>query len=78
MLKDSEIAEILKRENPEYIRLEEEHKRLEESLARFNSKKYLTVEEEIEKKNIQKQKLLKKDRMAELIRQYRKMKEAGG
>jgi hypothetical protein len=73
-LKDSEIAEILKRENEEYRRLFEEHKRLEQLLEEMNKKRYLTSEEEMERKRIQKQKLLKKDSMAELIRQYRKAK----
>lgn len=73
-MKDSEIAEILKRENEEYRRLFEEHKRLEQLLEEMNKKRYLTSEEEMERKRIQKQKLLKKDSMAELIRQYRKAK----
>ncbi len=70
-MKDSEIAEILKNENDEYIKLEEEHKRLKQSLAEFGNKRHLTAGEEIEKKKIQKQKLLKKDRMAELIREHK-------
>lgn len=34
-------------------------------------KPYLTPEEEIEKKRMQKEKLYKKDKMAEMIRQYK-------
>lgn len=70
-MKDNEITEILKKENEEFRRLEEEHKRLEENLAQVDRKKFLSAEEEIERKNIQKQKLKKKDLMAELIREYR-------
>lgn len=70
-LKDSEIAEILKIENEEYRRLYEEHKDLEQILAELDKNKYLTPEEEIKRKNIQKQKLIRKDRMAELIREYK-------
>ncbi len=70
-LKDSEIAEILKRENEEYRRLYEEHRNLEQILAELNKNKYLAPMEEIKRKDIQKQKLAKKDRMAELIREYR-------
>lgn len=73
-MKDSEIAEILKRENEEYRRLCEEHRNLEQILAELDKNKYLTPEEEIKRKDIQKQKLAKKDRMAELIREYRKLK----
>jgi len=54
------------------LRLNEEHKDLENLLEEFDNKRYLTSEEEIERKRIQKQKLLKKDRMAELIRNYKK------
>jgi uncharacterized protein YdcH (DUF465 family) len=71
-LKEQEIAEVLKRENEEFRRLIEEHRNLEGLLSEFNSKRYLTPEEELERKRIQKQKLLKKDRMAELIRDYKK------
>jgi len=72
MLKEQEIVEILVKENEEYRKLGEEHKGLEGVLAEINKKVYLTPEEEIEKKKIQKLKLIKKDRMAELIRDYRK------
>lgn len=71
-MKEEEIAEVLKRENEEFRRLIEEHRNLEGLLAEFNSKRYLTPEEELERKRIQKQKLLKKDRMAELVRDYKK------
>ncbi len=71
-MKDEEIAEILRKENEEYKRLEEEHRRLEQSLTEIGKKKYLTTEEEIEKKKIQKQKLQQKDRIAGLIREYKK------
>ena len=71
-LKEQEIVEQLKRENEEFMKLTEEHKDLENILEEFDRKRYLTSEEEIERKRIQKQKLLKKDRMAELIRNYKK------
>ncbi|KKK71012.1 hypothetical protein LCGC14_2918200, partial [marine sediment metagenome] len=45
---------------------------LKAKLAELKSKVYLTPEEGIEKKNIQKLKLAKKDRMAALISDYRK------
>ncbi|MBI4698596.1 MAG: DUF465 domain-containing protein [Nitrospirae bacterium] len=70
-MKDPEIADILKKENQEYKKLHEEHKGLDSILAEMDKSKYLTPEEEVERKKIQKQKLQKKDRMAELIREYR-------
>jgi len=71
-LKEQEIVEFLKKENEEFRRLSEEHRNLDEILVEIDSRRYLTPEEEIERKNIQKQKLLRKDKMAELIRNYKK------
>ena len=71
-MKDSKIVDILKKEKEEFVRLEEEHKRLEQNLSELNRKKYHSTDEEIEKKNIQKQKLKIKDLMAGMIRQYKK------
>ena len=71
-MKDTEIVETLKEQNEEYKKLYIDHKKLKETLSDINKNKYLTPEEEMEKKKIQKQKLLKKDRMAELVREYRK------
>jgi len=69
---ENEIIELLKKENEEFKRLMEEHRSLEGILEAIDNKRYLTPEEEIERKKIQKQKLLKKDRMAELVREYKK------
>ncbi|MFN3395797.1 MAG: DUF465 domain-containing protein [Thermodesulfovibrionales bacterium] len=71
-MKEEEIVEILKRENEEFKRLAEEHRNLDNMLTEIDRKPYLTAEEEIERKRIQKLKLNKKDRMAELIREYKK------
>ena len=70
-MKKADIISVLKNENEEYKNLEEEHKRLEESLNEMNKKKYLTPDEEIERKKIQKLKLQYKDRMARLVREYK-------
>lgn len=71
-MKEQEIVEFLKKENEEFRKLSEEHRNLDEFLVEIDSKRYLSPEEEIERKNIQKQKLIKKDRMAELVRDYKK------
>ncbi|MBI5196852.1 MAG: DUF465 domain-containing protein [Nitrospirae bacterium] len=71
-MKDGEIEEILQKENEEYKKLEEEHKVLKQRLAEIDKIKYLTPEDEIERKKIQKKKLAQKDRMAEIIREYKK------
>lgn len=71
-MKEREIVEFLKKENDEFKKLSEEHRSLDVLLAEIDSKRFLTSEEEVERKKLQKQKLLKKDRMAELVRDYRK------
>lgn len=71
-MKEQEIVEALKKENEEFIKLSEEHRNLDVLLAEIDSKRYLTPDEEIERKKMQKLKLAKKDRMAELIKEYRK------
>ena len=57
----------LAQENFEFRRLMEEHQQLEASLKQFESKKYLTQEEELQRKKLQKQKLRGKDKMEELL-----------
>jgi uncharacterized protein YdcH (DUF465 family) len=71
-LNDEEIKELLRRESEEFKKLDEEHKSLKSLLAEIDRKVYLSTDEEIERKKLQKLKLSKKDRMAELIREYRK------
>jgi uncharacterized protein YdcH (DUF465 family) len=70
-LKEREIVERLKKENEEFKKLSEEHRNLDVLLSEIDKKRYLTPEEEIERKNIQKQKLLKKDMMAAFVRSYK-------
>ena len=71
-MKEQEIVDSLARENSEFKKLMEEHHSLEDMLSEMDKKVYLSAEEEIERKKLQKQKLLKKDKMAELIRDFRK------
>ncbi len=71
-MKENEIAEVLRKENEEFRKLSEEHRNLDGLLSEIDSRRYLSAEEEVERKKIQKQKLQKKDRMAEIVRAYRK------
>jgi uncharacterized protein YdcH (DUF465 family) len=76
-LKEQEIIESLKKENEEFRKLLEEHHGLDASLAEMDKKVYLTAEEELERKKLQKIKLAKKDKMAEFIRDFRKSHPVG-
>ncbi len=66
-----EVIERIKQEDDEFRRLVEQHVRFEADLERFNQMRYLTSEEEMEKKRIQKLKLLGKDKMAHIIRLFK-------
>ena len=71
-MKEQEIIEHLKKENEEFRKVLEEHHGLDATLAEIDRKVYLTPEEEVERKKLQKQKLVKKDKMAEFIRDFKK------
>lgn len=61
----------LRTEDPEFKKWEEEHHKLESNLASIDSHVYLSPEEEIERKRIQKLKLAAKDKMMEMVRRYK-------
>jgi hypothetical protein len=71
-MKEADIISMLRIESDEFKKIEEEHRKLDKDLDEMNKKKYLTPDEEVEKKRMQKQKLQYKDRMAQLIREHRK------
>ena len=66
---DLETLEKVKDQNPEFKKLYEEHTQLKIKVEALNKLKFLTPEQELEKKQIQKQKLNCKDRMEEIIGQ---------
>lgn len=70
-MNENEVVEILKKESEEFRKIEEEHRLLDEQIIAIDKKLYLTTEEELERKKLQKQKLAKKDRLAELVREYK-------
>ncbi len=71
MLTDNRIMELLRQSNTEFRELEESHHRLDAELNELQKRHVLTPQEEVVKKQIQKEKLAKKDKMAELVRLYR-------
>ncbi len=71
MISDGSIAERLRQSNAEFRELEESHHRLDAELNDLQKRHVLTPGEEVLKKQLQKEKLMKKDKMAELIRLYR-------
>jgi len=68
MLTEEAIVEQLRQTNTEFRELEASHHRLDLELNELQKRHVLTPTEELDKKRIQKEKLAKKDRLAELIR----------
>ena len=71
MLTESGIVEQLRASSAEFRELEESHHKLDAELGELRKRHFLTPQEEVLKKQIQKEKLAKKDKMAELIRLYK-------
>ncbi len=69
--KDEELIQSLMSRNAELKQFYDEHLALEQQLAEFNRKVYLTPEQELEKKQLQKKKLIGKDRIMEILDKHR-------
>jgi len=67
---DATLVEQVKRDNTEFRQLLEEHETYEGQLLSFNDLPYLTGDQEVERKRLQKLKLLGKDRMMAILDQY--------
>jgi uncharacterized protein len=65
------LIEHLMQTNPEFRQLMTEHLHYERQLEEFNRLRYLTSEQELEKKRVQKTKLRGKDRMAEILKEHK-------
>ncbi len=70
--RDEELIARLLPENEELQRLMKEHREFEDRLAELNKRIYLTEEESVEKKRIQKLKLAGRDRIEQILNQHRK------
>jgi uncharacterized protein YdcH (DUF465 family) len=70
-VKEEALIRSLIDTDPELRRYYEEHAELKRRLEDLRQKPYLTEEEEVEQKQIQKQKLAGKDRMMEILARYR-------
>lgn len=71
MLTDDAILDQLRQSSSEFRALELSHHRLDLELNELQKRHVLTPAEELEKRRMQKEKLVKKDKLAELIRLYR-------
>lgn len=69
--KDEELIVTLLDREPDLRRYYEEHTALERELSPLQDKLYLTPEEELEKKRLQKLKLAGKDKIMEILSRHR-------
>lgn len=72
---DLQLIGVWKEKDPELKRLWEEHVDYEEQLELFNKRVYLTTEEELERKTIQKKKLMGRDQIERILIKIRKEQE---
>ncbi|MBI3814502.1 MAG: DUF465 domain-containing protein [Nitrospinae bacterium] len=72
---DEALIEKVKGENEEFRRLYLEHHDLEQKLTELTRSKYLTPEQEVEKRRLQKIKLSGKDKMAKILKEYDNQKK---
>ncbi len=67
---DQALLTKVKKENVEFRKLYDEHTKLKDHVEKLNRMKFLTAEQELEKKEIQKKKLKNKDLMLKIIDKY--------
>lgn len=71
LMNDEALVKKLVAENEEFKKLYEEHLELKSKIAEIEKKHYIAPEEELEKKRLQKLKLAGKDRMFQIIKEYK-------
>jgi len=69
---EQKLKEIMIVKNAEFKKLSEEHKKHEETLKILKSKPVLSETERLEEKELKKMKLVLKDRMYQMMAEYRK------
>ncbi|MGH7364599.1 MAG: DUF465 domain-containing protein [Candidatus Methylomirabilales bacterium] len=67
---EAQLFARLKEEHPEFRRLAEKHREYDEKIGEFARIYYLTSEQERKRKELQKMKLIVKDQMYAIMRQY--------
>jgi hypothetical protein len=67
---DPTLLEKVQGENEEFKKLYQEHLDLKHRVEELNKMNFLSPEQELEKKTVQKQKLKGKDRMSQILEQY--------
>lgn len=71
---DEIVIEKYMNQDKELRECVEHHRKLEQTLEDYNRRIYLTPQEEVERKNMQKLKLLSKDKIYQILSKYRDSK----
>ena len=72
MVNEKVLINRLKSENDDFKKWAELHGELESRLSNLNRLKFMSLEENLERKKLQKQKLIAKDHMQHIIDRYKK------
>jgi uncharacterized protein YdcH (DUF465 family) len=75
-MEQSPLTARLIHENEEFRSLHQRHRELESRLARFREKEFMEAAEELEARDIKKQKLALKDRMAAIAESHSRSHES--
>lgn len=70
--RDEALVKTLALQNIELRRSWEKHSRLKDQVAALSSRAHLTPDEEVQRRELQKQKLAEKDRMMRLLDEHRR------
>ena len=69
--RDLDLIRVWKEQDPELKQRVDEHEDYERRLEEFNRRPYLTAEETLERKRLQKLKLAGRDKIEEILVKYR-------
>ncbi len=69
---EKELKEMMLEQNPEFRLLHAEHQTFEKKLEALKAKSILTDEEKVEEREMKKHKLALKDRMYQMMNEFRK------
>jgi uncharacterized protein YdcH (DUF465 family) len=67
---DPELLKKVMNDNSEFKKLYGQHSKLKSQVEELNNLKFMTAEQEVEKKQHQKEKLLMKDRLEKILMEY--------
>ena len=69
--RDEELIAQWQEQDPELKRYVDEHRKLEKLLEEYNRRPYLTTQESLERKRLQKVKLAGRDKIETILAKYR-------